>query len=340
MNTEFVIRGSSAIVPGALTLALLAWVTGAAAAQAPVLKLIQTIPLKGPPGRLDHLALDAKHGRLFVANMANASLDVVELKAGKLIKQVPGQKGIQGIAYAPDLNRIFVGNEVGGVFNVFDGRDYALLKRIKFEDDADNVRYEPRRRLVYVAHAEKSLAVVDAERLEVRADISLPGQPEAFQLELARPRLYLNTPATKEVVVIDTERRRVTARYPLKAAGKNYPLALDEAGRRLFVGCRQPPTVVVLDTDSGKEVAAVAIPGDTDDVFFDARRKRVYASCGEGYLAVLGQGENGRHELQEKIATVKGARTCLFDAVTGRLYLAVPRQEGKESPEVRVYQAP
>src|SRR5439155_9421379 len=111
-------------------------------AEGPPLELIQTIDLKGPAGRLDHLALDAKHGRLFVANMANSSLDVVDLKAGKLVKQIPGQQKIQGIAYAPKLDRIFVGNGQDGVCNVFDGKSYDLIKGIPL-DDADNVRFDP-----------------------------------------------------------------------------------------------------------------------------------------------------------------------------------------------------
>jgi hypothetical protein len=317
---------------------VLVWAASAAAAESP-LKLVQTIPLAGPAGRLDHLALDAKHGRLFVANMANASLDVVDLKAGKLVKQVPGQKGIQGIAYAPDLDRLFVGVGEDGVCNVFEGQDYKLVKSIPFPD-ADNVRYQPETRRAYVAHAEKALAVLDAKSLEVLADIKLPGQPESFQLEKGRPRLYQNVPSVREVVVVDTDRNEVLNHFALKSAGANYPMALDEAGHRLFVGCRKEPMVAVLDTESGKEVAAVPIPGDTDDLFFDAKRERLYASCGEGYLAVIQRGEKDRSELLDKIATVKGARTSLFDGETGRLYLVVPRREGKDGPEVRVYQAP
>jgi DNA-binding beta-propeller fold protein YncE len=319
------------------TFALLVW-TAAAAAESP-LKLVQTIPLAGPAGRLDHLALDAKHGRLFVANMANASLDVVDLKAGKLVKQVPGQKGIQGIAYAPDLDRLFVGVGENGVCNVFDGADYKLVKSIPFPD-ADNVRYQPATQRVYVAHAEKSLGVLDAKTLEVLADIKLSGQPESFQLERGRPRLYQNIPSGREVLVVDTDKNEVLTHYALQSAGANYPMALDAAGHRLFVGCRKEPMVVVLDTESGKEVASVPIPGDTDDLFFDAKRERLYASCGEGYLAVIQRGEKDRYEPLEKIATVKGARTSLFDGETGRLYLVVPRREGKDSPEVRVYQTP
>jgi DNA-binding beta-propeller fold protein YncE len=326
---------------GRMHAAALAVLIGAGCAAAePPLKLVQTIPLAGPAGRLDHLALDAKHGRLFVANMANASLDVVDLKAGKLVKQVPGQKGVQGIAYAPDLDRIFVGVGEDGVCNVFDGSDYKLLKSVASLPDADNVRYQPDAHRVYVAHAEKSLAVLDAKSLELLAEIKILGQPESYQLEKGRPRLYLNVPSVGEVVVVDTDKNEVASRWPLQSAGANYPMALDEAGRRIFVGCRKKPMLLVLDADSGKEVAAVAIPGDADDVFLDAKRKRIYASCGEGFIAVVAQGEKDHYELEDKIATVKGARTSLFDAEAGRLYLVVPRQEGKDGPEIQVYQAP
>jgi hypothetical protein len=318
-------------------LAILVWATAAAGAE-PSLKLVQTIPLKGPAGRLDHLALDAKNGRLFVANMANSSLDVVDLKAGQLVKQVPGQQGIQGIAYAEDLDRVFVGLGTGGFCNVFSGEDYKLLKTIKFADDADNVRYNPATHLAYVAHAEKALGVIDAKTYEVKADIKLPGQAESFQLEKGRPRLYLNTPSPAQVNVIDLDKNAVVGHYPLQRAAANYPLALDETNRRLFVGCRKPPAVVVLDSESGEEKANVAIPGDTDDVFLDAKRQRLYASCGEGFLAVIRQADADHYELLEKVPTIKGARTCLLDPEGGRLYLLIPRQAGKEGPEVWVYQ--
>jgi DNA-binding beta-propeller fold protein YncE len=312
--------------------------SGWATAKAPALQLIQTVDLKGPAGRLDHLALDANHGWLFVANMANSSLDVVDLKAGKLVRQIPGQKGIQGIAYAADLDRIFVGNGVGAACNVFDGKDFKLLKSMPLED-ADNVRYQPKTHRVYGAHAEKALAVIDARTSRLRKDIKLPGQPEAFQLETARPRLYLNIPSVSGVVVISTKKNKILRRYTLKGSGANYPLALDEANCRVFVGCRKNPAVLVLDCNSGKQVASVPIPGDVDDLFFDAQRKRLYASCGEGSVAVLRQKGKNRYELLEKVPAPKGTRTCLYDAAMGRLYLVVPRQPNKEGPEIRVYQA-
>jgi DNA-binding beta-propeller fold protein YncE len=323
-----------------VVLSLVSLVGGFSRAAQPVaLELVQTITLQGPVGkRLDHLALDARRGRLFVANMANASFDVVDLKAAKVLMSVPGQRGVQGIAYAPDVDRVFVGVGEDGVCNVFDGKDYKLEKAIKLED-ADNVRYDVRTRRVLVAHAEMSLAVIDPQGLEVKAKVRLPGQAEAYQLEADRPRLYLNVPSAKAVVVIDTDSNAVVATYRLKLAGQNYPLALDEKGHRLFVGCRKPAAIVFLDTESGKELGNVTIPGDVDDVFYDGKHKRLYASCGEGVLAVLREAEANRFAIQESIPTVKLARTCLFDAESGRLFLAVPRQAGKGGPEIRVYRA-
>ncbi len=320
-------------------LAALTWTASAGAADPPALEQVQTISLHGPTGkRLDHLALDAKHDRLFVANMANHSLDVIDLKSGKLVKEIPDQPGIQGVAYAADLDRVFVGLGDGNRCNVFDGETYRLLKSVPF-DDADNVRYDPRTGLVYVAHAEKQLGAVDAKTLEVKADVPLPAASEAFLLEKGRPRIYLNTPSAGQVVVLDTEKREVIKTYPLKRAAANYPMALDEEQHRLFLGCRKEPMVVVMDSESGKEVAAVPTPSDVDDLFFDAKRKRLYASCGEGFLAVIRQADADRYELLEKLPTAKLARTCLFDPDGGRLFLAVPRWEGKEGPEIWVYRA-
>lgn len=311
--------------------------TYADAAEPKTLKLVQTIDLKGEPGRLDHMAIDREHGRLFVANLSNASLDVVDLKAGKLVKQIPDQKKIQGIAYAPDLDRIFVGNGISGNCNVFDGKNYKLLKSIPLPD-ADNVRYNPKTHMVYVEHAEQSLAVIDARNYETKTMIKLPGRPQAFQLEASRPRLYLNA-LPDQVVVIDTDKNEVLHKHPLKLAQRGYPMAIDEKNHRLFIGCREKAVVLVMDSEAGKPITAITIPADIDDHFYDAKRKRIYASCGEGFLTVIKQRDADNYEIEEKIPTVKLARTCFFDPDSGRLYLGVPRQEGKEGPEIRVYEA-
>jgi DNA-binding beta-propeller fold protein YncE len=300
------------------------------------LKRVATIQLKGASGPLDHLLVDAKHARLFVANQSNDSLDVVDLKTNKLVKQVPGQKEIHGIAYSPKLDRIFVGNG-GGVCNALDGGDYTLLKSIPVKD-ADNVHIDPRTNHVFVA-GEKDMAVINAESLELLATVRLPASPEGFQIAAAQPRLYVNVGPKPQVAVIDTDKNEVAARHPLKGDKGIETLALDEANRRIFVGFRGEPRVVVLDQESGKELSSVAIPEGVDDMFFDAKAGRIYASCGSGFVAVVRQTDADRYEVVANVATVKGAKTSYYDSATARLYLAVPRQEGKEGPEIWVYQA-
>jgi hypothetical protein len=193
-------------------------------------------------------------------------------------------------------------------------------------------------RAVYVGHAEKALSVIDAQTYELKADIQLPGRPEGFQLETKRPRLYMNTVDPTRLVVVDTNKNEVLYRYPLKLADRAYPMAVDEVNHRLFLGCRNKPSIVVMDSETGKEVTSVPIPADIDDLFYDAKNKRLYASCGAGSLAVIRQRDADRYEPLETIPTVKLARTCFFDRAGERLYLLVPRQEGEEGPTIRVYQ--
>jgi DNA-binding beta-propeller fold protein YncE len=296
---------------------------------------VKTIPLKGKEGRFDHLAIDHKGERLFVANLSNDSLDIVDLKAGKLVKQLPGQRKAQGVAFVPDLNRIYQGNGTDGVCNVFDGRTFERLHSLKLPA-ADNVRYDAATGLVYVGHAEASITAFDAKTFEVKATIKLPGPPEAFQIDSGRKRMYVNCLKPATVAVVDLNKHVVAAKHPLKLADANYPMALDVKGQRVFVGCREKPMVVTLDAKTGEELSGVAIPGDIDDLFYDAKRNRLYASCGEGVLAVLEEKDKA-FSVVEKVSTAKLARTCLFDSVGDRLYVVIPKS-GDAEPSLRVYQ--
>jgi hypothetical protein len=331
-------RRSIRIAGSAWVLAALA-ASGAVAADHAPLERLGTIALKGPVGGLDHLAVDARRGRLFVANTANDTLDVVDLKAGKLLAQVPGQGRPRGVDYSPDVDRVFVGCGTGGVCNVLDGQDFRLIKGVALGDDADNVRYNPRTRRIYFVHGDTELAVINAEDFTLLRPIALPKSLGALRLESSRPRLYVNAKGG-QVVAIDTDKDEVIGRYPVAPAGVNAALAIDEADRRLFVGCRQPATLVVMDSDTGAIVARLPIPGDVDDLSFDAHRGIVYASCGAGAIAVVRKLDADRYESLGTVATVPGARTSALNPEDGRLYLAVPRRAERPEqadPEIWVY---
>jgi DNA-binding beta-propeller fold protein YncE len=290
---------------------------------------------------MDHLAIDMKRARLFVANTVNNTLDVVDLKAGKLLKQVPDQGSIRGIDYCPEADRVFTGCGTGGVCNTIDGESYEVIKSVPLGDDADNVRYNPRTRRIYVVHADKELSVIDAWDYAVRSPIALPQDLGAFKLEKGRPRMYVNA-KVGQVVAIDTEKDEVIGRFPVAPAGANAAMAIDEPNHRLFIGCRTNPALLVMDSDTGKIVASLPIPGDVDDLSFDSTRKRIYASCGVGAIAVIGQKDADHYESIATIPTVKRARTSIFNPEDGCLYLAVPRlaeRPDQENPEVWVYRA-
>ena len=132
--------------------------------------------------------------------------------------------------------------------------------------------------------------------------------------------------------------RVVTATWPMKQFQANFPMALDEANHRLFIGCRRPARLVVLDTSSGKPITDLALAGDTDDLFYDASRRRIYVSCGDGFVDVITQANADRYRPRARIPTAAGARTAAFSLDLSEFYLAVPARGGKRA-EVRIFKA-
>ncbi len=294
--------------------------------------------LAGVKGRIDHLAADPKTHRVFVAALGNDTVEVVDLE-GNRHAAIAGFSEPQGIAYVAESNRLFVANGEGGRVDIVDAASLAVLGRINALDDADNVRYDAASRTVLVGYGNGALGILDAARGELIAGIALPGHPESFQLERAGPRVFVNVPTARKVVVVDRVKRQALATWNVPDAAGNFPMALDEAGHRLFVGARFPAVMLVYDTDSGKVVARVPIGRDTDDIFFDAERKRIYVICGEGRVDVLRQDGPDRYVREATIETAARARTGLFVPEEGRLYVAAPAA-GASPARVLVYRLP
>ena len=307
------------------------------AAQTAALKLIQTIPLPGVTGRFDHFAVDAKGHRLFVAALGNNTLEVLDIAAGQRLKSIAGLHKPTGVLYLASPNQIAVANGDDGTFKLFDGNSYELLKSLSGLDDTDNVRFDAKAGTIYVGYGSGALAVIDAATMNLTGSIKLPAHPESFQLEAQGPRIFMNVPEAQQITVIDRQKQLITATWPMKRFQANFPMALDEANHRLFIGCRQPARLVVFDTVTAQFVTDLAISGDTDDLFYDAARKRLYLSCGEGFRDVVAQRDADQYERIERIATVPGARTSFYAPALDRLWLAVP-QRGREPAEIRTYQ--
>jgi len=299
------------------------------------LKLVRTIPLDGVKGRIDHMAVDVEGKRLYVAALGNDSMEVIDLAVGKRVHSIAGLKKPTGIRVLPGSRNVVVASGDDGNVRVF-SPDLKLLGTVDCLDDADNVRLSPDGKLAYVGYGDGAIAIIDPQQFKKIGDIKLDGHPEAFQLETNWNRIFVNVPSVKQVAVIDREKNVVIAKWPLNEARSNFPMALDEVEHRLFVGCRNPAKILVLNTDTGKVVATIDCCGDTDDVFYDAAKKQIYATGGDGFIFILRPDGPDRYEVMGKIATSPGARTSAFDAEGKLLLVAVP-ERGQQRAEIRIF---
>ena len=305
-------------------------------AQTAPLKLTKTIALPGVEGRIDHFAFDAAGERLFVCALGNNTVEVVDLRKGVRVHSITGFGAPQGIAYIPELNRIFVANDKGGICKIYDGKSFEAVGELDFKDDADNVRYDDATKKVYVGFGSGGIAVVNAPDGKQIGSIKLSAHPEAFELEKTGKRIFANVPNSRHVAVIDRDKSAVVATWKTDLAFANFPMALDEAHHSLFIGCRMPSKLVVLNTDSGDVVAKIDISGDPDDVFYDRKRHRIYAICGAGKVDIIEQTDANNYKALTKIDTANGARTGLFVPERDTLFVAVPHR-GAQQAEIRAY---
>jgi len=305
-------------------------------AEEKALKPKQTIPLPGVEGRIDHFAIDASGERLFVCALGNNTVEVLDLRKGERIHSITGLCAPQGIAYIPELDRIFVANDKGGICRIYNGKSFEAVGELDFKDDADNVRYDSATKQIYVGFGGGGIGVVSAPEGKQIGSIKLSAHPEAFELEKNGRRIFVNVPNSRHVAVIDRDKGEVTARWQADLAFGNFPMALDEANHRLFVGCRLPSKLVVLNTESSDVVARIDISGDPDDVFYDSKRHHIYAICGAGKIDVIEQTDANNYKALTKIDTAEGARTGLFVPEHDTLFVAVPHH-GSQKAEIRAY---
>ena len=306
-------------------------------AQEPLI-LVRSIDLPRVEGRIDHLAFDAAGQRLLVAALGNNTVEVLDLKSNSHIKSVPGFREPQGIAVLPDPKLVAVANGQGEGVQFIDAGDYHPARLVRLGEDSDNVRYDPATGRLFVGFGAGALASISPADGKVLGEAKLSGHPESFQLERSGPRVFVNVPTADQIAVVDRAVMKVIATWPVVGAKSNFPMALDEANHRLFVGCRRPARVLMYDATAGKESGSFEIVGDTDDLFYDAARKRLYVSGGEGYLDVFQEEGAYRFARIAHIATAAGARTSLWVPEQARLYLAVPHR-GSQKAEIRIYEA-
>lgn len=298
------------------------------------LRLVATIAMPNVKGRLDHMDIDVKGQRLFVAGLENGSVEVVDLKAEKWLQSIPGFKKPQGIIYVESLDKLFVASGGDSMVQVFRGRTLDHLASISLGPGPNRLAYDSQKRLLYAGYDGKDagqtqgqIAVIDAKRDLHLTDIVVDGHPAELLLTKNGKTLYVFLPVAGKVQVIDTRKRQQRASWPVSSERPG-DAALDGSERRLVIGTRKPAEMVVMDSSSGREVAALPTVEGMDGVYFDSVRRRIYVSGGRGLEAgsvfVYQQKDAGHYEYLGMIATRPGAGTSFWSPQLHRYFVAAP----------------
>ena len=298
-------------------------------ADAAPLALEAKIPLGTVNGRIDHLAFDPKRGRLYLAELGNNSVGIVDLKTQRLIRTVPGFDEPQGIGYEPATDTVYVATAGDGSVRIFSGSDFAALGTIALGSDADNVRVDPMAHRVYVGYGEGALAVIDPVSRKRIGDIPLAGHPESFQLDAQSSRIFVNVPDAGHIAVVASDVNRQIGSWPTGNLRANFPLALDTVNGRVITVFRNAARLQGYEMRTGRRLGGLDVCMDSDDVFVDSLRHRLYVICGEGYIDVLRSADETYVRIA-RFTTSAQSRTGLFLAELDRLAVAIraSRNEG------------
>jgi hypothetical protein len=281
------------------------------------LKLERIISLPDVAGRIDHLALDVAHGRLFVAEYGNGTVDEIDLASGRRLGRIGGLHEPQGVAYLDRLDEIVLACGDGSV-HFYAAADLHEVAKLGLGDDADNIRIDSRNGHVIVGYGGGGLAIINPAKHEILNRVSLGGHPEGFRLRGSRA--WINIPDRGAIVVADVDSGRVLSSWPTGMHRLNFPLAIEPSGREVVVAYRLPAVLQRRDAVTGAVIDTLPACGDADDLFLDGERR--YLICGVGHIDV--STPLHPHDGGFRVSTAAGARTGLFSPELEKLFVAVP----------------
>jgi YVTN family beta-propeller protein len=289
------------------------------------LSLLATIQLPDVSARIDHMAFDPEGNRLFIAAIGNNTVEIIDTKAGTRVATIRGLREPQNVLFIKLFKCIVVSNGGNGSVRFYNSDSFALFHTLDLGDDADNMRYDSAGKQLFVGFGYGGVAVIDAAKGDLLTTMQVPGHPEAFELEPDGERIFVNVPSARQVAVLDRKQHTQVEAWNIEGAHDNYPMALDGKNHRLFIGCRAPAKLVVLNTDTGRETAILGCSGDADDIFYEETGRRIYVTGGAGGIDVFLQMDADRYSHLSRTSTAIGARTSIIAPDNHALYVAVPR---------------
>jgi DNA-binding beta-propeller fold protein YncE len=311
-----------------------------------VFDLVETISIPKLKGRIDHMDVDVRGQRLFIAGLENGTVEVLDLHSAKWLESIPGFKKPQGIVYVPALKKLIVASGDDGMLRVFRGDTLQPLTTIHLDLGANRLVYDSERKLLYVGYGGKDagktygeVAVVDVTTDQKVADIPVAAHPSQLLLDSAGQRLFVFVSVLNQVQVVDTASRKVLATWPVSSQ-RNGDGAIEASAHRLFLGTHTPPRMIVMDSRTGKEIASLPTVEGMDGVFFDATRHRIYVSGGRenasGNVIIYQQQNADQYQTLATIPTRAGAGTSFWSPELNRYYVAAP-SSGQEQAAILVF---
>jgi len=318
---------------------------------------IGSVSLEGVEGRLDHLAVDVRSQRLFVSGLENHTVEVIDLAKRRRIYEITGVSEPQGLVFIPEKNRLIVCSRGDGTCRSFDANTFEEGPWVDLGRNADNVRFAAGAKMIYAGsggepgnglfsaidlasllpvgqggqpaepHSPADFLLDRPRQADIKMEIQLPAHPESFQLDPANHRIYVNVPDEHQIAVFNVSSTNLTVatNWQVTVAEKNFPMALNAASSRLYIACRKPPCLASYDTHTGKMLSQAPCVGDADDLFFDAKLRRIYIIGGEGYVDVFQVPATGEGFTRlARVPTASRARTGLFIPDLQTLVVARP----------------
>ena len=328
---------------------LVATISRADAQDREYLHLVQTIPLPNVKGRMDHLGVDIKGKRLFAAALDNNTVEVIDLKAGKRVFSIPRQSKPQGIFYSTDFKKLFVANGIEGTCKIYSGGKFKLIDNLSLGINPNHVGYDPATKYLYVGigipdSEAGALAIIDTRNNKHIGDIKTDARPGGVKIEKPGPRIFVTLRGLPKLGVIDRKKREEITTWPVTGAPSIVALAFDETHRRLFGGTRNP-LLLVFDAESGKQITQLEGVAGIDDLWYDAARKRIYASGGResdagtipGFVYVYQQSDADHYELIAKVPTRPNSQTSIWVPQLNRYYVSASAND-KEDAAILVFE--
>ncbi|MGA3031741.1 MAG: hypothetical protein ABSD70_00560 [Terracidiphilus sp.] len=299
-------------------------------------KVIDTFHVGGEGG-WDYVTMDATHHRLFVTRSTHTQ--AIDEATGAVLSDIPGQVRSHGVALVPAIGRGFIADGGGtGAIIVFDLKTYAVLGKIPAVPDSDGIIYDEKQNRVVVVSGDGDELLtfspeIDPANGKLDPPIPLGGAPEFLAADDSG-KVYVNLEDKNLVAVVDLNLRKVIARWPVTPGGRPVGMAIDPVAHLLFVGCRNPQILVIMNADNGAIEASLPIGAGVDATGLDSGK--AFASAGDGTLTIAAQ-KDGEWVVEETVTTPKGARTMGVDTSTHRIYLPTAEMEsdatGKPRPK-------